>query len=126
MSEPERISPVHPGKIIDDDVLKPLGMSQNELATRLGVPANRINAIVRGLRSISADTALRLSRFLGTTPEFWISLQMYYDLDVAKDELAATLERDVDVLRWRERLSTRETEKLSASNHTLEGQDPVR
>ncbi len=98
MSELDRISAVHPGKIIHDDVLKPLGMSQNALATKLGVPANRINAIVRGLRSISADTALRLSRFLGTTPEFWMSLQMYYDLAVAQDELAATLESDVEVL----------------------------
>ncbi len=97
MSELDRISPVHPGKIIHDDVLKPLGMSQNALATKLGVPANRINAIVRGLRSISADTALRLSRFLGTTPEFWLSLQMHYDLDVARDELATTLDSEVEV-----------------------------
>ena len=77
-------------------------MSQNELATKLGVPANRINAIVRGLRSISADTALRLSRFLGTTPEFWLSLQMHYDLDVAEDELAATLDSEVAVLERRD------------------------
>ncbi|HXP92750.1 MAG TPA: HigA family addiction module antitoxin [Candidatus Binatia bacterium] len=87
--------PVHPGKVLSEDVLEPLGMSANKLAQALRVPANRISAIVAGRRAISADTALRLSRFLGTSPEFWVGLQAEYDLDTARLEAAKRIEREV-------------------------------
>ena len=76
--------PVHPGEVLHEDVLVPLGLSANKLARALHVPANRISAIVAGRRAMTADTALRLSRFLGTSPEFWLGLQAEYDLDVAR------------------------------------------
>ena len=76
--------PVHPGEVLHEDVLVPLGLSANRLARALHVPANRISAIVAGRRAMTADTALRLSRFLGTSPEFWLGLQAEYDLDVAR------------------------------------------
>ncbi len=76
--------PVHPGEILFEDVLAPLGMSANRLAQALHVPSNRISEIVAGRRSVSADTALRLARFLGTSAEFWLGLQSEYDLDAAK------------------------------------------
>jgi antitoxin HigA-1 len=90
-----KLPPVHPGEILQEEFMKPLDLSANKLAIELRVPANRILAIVIGDRSISADTALRLARYFGTTPEFWINLQARYDLEVAKDELAATIDRDV-------------------------------
>jgi addiction module HigA family antidote len=71
---PEKIAPVHPGEILREDILTPLGMSVNKLALSLGVPAQRMGEVVNGKRAISPDTALRLARFLGTTPEFWIRL----------------------------------------------------
>jgi antitoxin HigA-1 len=86
---------VHPGEVLSEDVLDPLGMSANKLAKALRVPANRISAIVAGQRSVTADTALRLSRFLGTSPEFWLGLQAEYDLDVARLEAAKRIEREV-------------------------------
>ncbi len=92
---PQRIAPVHPGEILREDVLKPFGMSVNKLALSLGVPATRMGEIVNGRRAITPDTALRLARFLGTTPEFWIRLQARYDLDVAKNKLSADIERTV-------------------------------
>jgi addiction module HigA family antidote len=90
-----KLPPVHPGEILQEEFMKPLDLSANKLAIELRVPANRILAIVSGDRAISADTALRLARYLGTTPEFWINLQAHYDLEVAKDQLAATIDRDV-------------------------------
>jgi addiction module HigA family antidote len=87
--------PVHPGEVLNEDVLVPLDMSANKLAQALRVPANRISGIVAGRRAISADTALRLSRFLGTSPEFWLGLQAEYDLDVARLEAARRIEREV-------------------------------
>ena len=75
--------------------MKPLQLSANKLATELRVPANRILAIIDGSRAISADTALRLARYFGTTPEFWINLQAHYDLELAKDQLAEAIDRDV-------------------------------
>ena len=82
-----KIPPVHPGEILHDDVLEPLGLSQARFAQMLGVPANRINAIVRGKRSVTADTAVRLSKCLGTSAEFWLGLQLQFDLDQARDAL---------------------------------------
>jgi len=89
------IPPVHPGEILLEEFLKPLGMSMNQLALALRVPANRIAQIVNGDRTVSPETALRLGRFFGTGPEFWLNLQMRYDLECARESAAATIERDV-------------------------------
>jgi addiction module HigA family antidote len=89
------IPPVHPGEILSEEFLKPLGLSMNQLALALRVPGNRINAIVAGQRGITADTALRLGRYFGTSPQFWINMQGRYDLESAKDELADRIEREV-------------------------------
>ncbi len=96
MTRPKReIAPVHPGEILQEEFLKPLGMTMHELALALRVPSNRISRIVEGKRSVSADTALRLGRYFGTGPELWINLQAHYDLESAKDELGAVIEREV-------------------------------
>lgn len=94
MSE-EKLKPVHPGEILLEEFLKPMGLSQNHLALRIGVPARRINEIVLGKRGITADTALRLGRYFGMSPQFWLGLQMDYDLDVTADKLAERLEQEV-------------------------------
>ncbi len=91
----KKLKPVHPGEILLEEFLKPLGLSQNRLALSIGVPPRRINEIVLGKRSISADTALRLGRYFDMSPQFWLGLQMDYDLDVAADALANRLEREV-------------------------------
>jgi len=91
----ERLKPVHPGEVLLEEFLKPMGLSQNRLALSIGVPARRINEIVLGKRSITADTALRLARFFGMSPQFWLGLQMDYNLDIAEEELAERLEREV-------------------------------
>jgi addiction module HigA family antidote len=93
------LHPVHPGEVLLEEFLKPMNLSQNRLAMNLGVPARRINEIVLQKRRITADTALRLARFFGTTPEFWIGLQSQYDLDIASDELGDRLEHEVRELR---------------------------
>lgn len=93
--EDARLSPIHPGEVLLEEFLKPMGLSQNQLALALRVPARRINEIVQGKRRVSADTALRLGRFFGTSAGFWLGLQMDYDLDVAEDTLGAQIERDV-------------------------------
>jgi addiction module HigA family antidote len=85
----------HPGEILREEFLAPLGMTMNQLALALRVPNNRINAIVDGARAISPDTALRLGRFFGTGPEFWINLQSHYDLEKACREAGERIERDV-------------------------------
>lgn len=90
-------SPIHPGEILYEDLMKPLGLSQNKLAAELGVDPGRINQIVAGRRGITADTALRLARYFGTTPEFWMNLQARYDLEVTKDKIAAEIEQKVRV-----------------------------
>jgi antitoxin HigA-1 len=97
MSE-EKLPPVHPGEILAEEFLKPLGISQYRLANDISVPPRRINEIVLGKRSISPDTALRLSRYFGLSEQFWINLQMRYDLETEKDKLADRLEREVRVL----------------------------
>jgi addiction module HigA family antidote len=94
-----RMSPVHPGEILLEDFLRPLGLSQYRLAQGLSVPPRRINEIVLGKRSISADTALRLARFFGTSERFWLNLQNGYDLDVEKDRLRTRLTKEVKVFR---------------------------
>jgi addiction module HigA family antidote len=81
------LPPVHPGEILKEEFMKPFGLSANALARALRVPANRISAIVNADRGVTADTALRLAKALGTTPDFWLNLQKQYDLDTARDEL---------------------------------------
>jgi addiction module HigA family antidote len=80
------LPPIHPGEVLKEEFMKPLGLSANALAGVLRVPPNRISAIVKADRSVTADTALRLARALGTTPDFWLNLQKQYDLDCARDE----------------------------------------
>lgn len=91
----KRIPPIHPGEILLEEFLKPMNLSQNRLAMNMHVPARRINEIVLGKRRITADTALRLGRFFGNSPQFWLGLQMDYDLDVTEDNLKDRLNREV-------------------------------
>jgi addiction module HigA family antidote len=79
------INPIHPGEILFDEFLEPLGISANKLAKHIEVPANRVTSIINGQRGITGDTALRLSRAFGTTPNFWLNLQSHYELERAKD-----------------------------------------
>ncbi len=95
----KKLAPVHPGEILPEDFLRPLGLSQYKLAKGLSVPPRRINEIVLGKRSVSADTALRLARFFGTSDRFWLDLQTSYDLDVERDRLAGRLSKEVAVLQ---------------------------
>ncbi len=89
------LKPVHPGEVLLEEFLKPMNLSQNRLALDIGVPPRRINEIVLGKRSITADTALRLGRYFQMSPQFWLGLQMDYDLDVTADALASRLNREV-------------------------------
>ncbi len=95
----KKLAPVHPGEILLEDFLKPLGVTQDRLAKSLSVPPRRINEIVLGKRAVTADTALRLARFFGTSDRFWLNLQAAYDLDVERDRLAGRLAKEVEVLR---------------------------
>ncbi|MFN2145935.1 MAG: HigA family addiction module antitoxin [Anaerolineales bacterium] len=90
-----KLNPVHPGEVLLEEFLKPMGLSQNHVAIEIGVHARRINEIVLGKRRITADTALRLARFFGVSPQFWMGLQTDYDLDVARDALGDRLQREV-------------------------------
>ncbi len=87
--------PIHPGEILREEFLVPLGMSAHQLALRLRVPPNRITSILNGTRGVSAETALRLARFFRTTPEFWLNFQKTYELRLAEDELGAAIAHDV-------------------------------
>jgi addiction module HigA family antidote len=98
MARQRKLSPVHPGEILKEEFLGPMGLSQYRLAKDIQVPPRRINEIVHGKRAITADTALRLARCLGTSERFWLNLQARYDLEVAKDSLGKRLEREVKVL----------------------------
>src|SRR5438552_11343023 len=93
-----KLPPVHPGEILSKEFLSPLGLSQYRLAKETSVPPRRINEIVKGTRAISADTALRLARYFGTSERFWLNLQARYDLEVEKDRLGARLQREVKPL----------------------------
>lgn len=79
----ERMSPIHPGEMLHEEFMRPLGISQNQLATATGMPQSRIQAIVKGKRGITADTAIRLAAFFGNTPEFWLNCQTTYEIDAA-------------------------------------------
>lgn len=87
----DKLAPVHPGEVLLEEFLKPLYISQNKLAMSLRVPSTRINDIIHGKRSVTADTALRLACFFGNSAEFWLNLQQSYDLDKARDELGDAL-----------------------------------
>lgn len=91
----KKLHPVHPGEVLLEEFLNPMGLSQNRLAINIGVPARRINEIVLGKRGITADTALRLGKFFGMSAQFWTGLQSQYDLDIATETLGEKLERDV-------------------------------
>jgi addiction module HigA family antidote len=94
----KKAPPIHPGEVLLEEYLKPLGISQYRLAKDTSVPPRRINEIVHGKRAITADTALRLARYFGTSERFWLNLQTRYDLEVEKDRLADRLEQEVVVL----------------------------
>ena len=91
----KKLDPIHPGEVLLEEFLKPMGISQNRLALSIGVHPRRINEIVLRKRAITADTALRLAKFFGTSPKLWIGLQGDYDLDVAHDHLGHRLDREV-------------------------------
>ncbi len=91
----KKLGPVHPGEILQEEFLKPMGLSQNRLALALRVPARRINEIVLGRRRVTADTALRLSRYFGMSSQFWLGLQMDYELDVAADKIESQIKKDI-------------------------------
>jgi addiction module HigA family antidote len=95
MSRAKKLPPIHPGEILLEEFLKPLGMSMNRLAEELHVPANRITQIVEGRRAITGETALRLARYFRTSPEFWLGMQKDYDLQVARDKFEAEVEHQV-------------------------------
>lgn len=89
------VGPIHPGEILLEDFLKPMGISQNQLALGTGLPSSRINGIVKGTRGVSAETALRFGRYFGMSPEFWLNLQNRYDLLITQEALAGRIEREV-------------------------------
>ena len=91
----DKLSTIHPGEVLLEEFIKPMNLSQNRLAIDIGVDARRINEIVLGKRAVTADTALRLSRFFGNSPQFWLGLQTQYDLDIAEDQLGKRLDREV-------------------------------
>ena len=94
----KRLPPVHPGEVLLEDFMKPLGLSQYRVALDIGVSPLRISQIVRGKRAITADTALRLARYFGTSPGIWLRLQARYDLEVAQEKLAQQINREVKIL----------------------------
>ena len=91
----KKLAPIHPGEVLLEEFLKPMGLSQNQLALSIGVSPRRINEIALRKRRVTAETALRLGRYFGMTPQFWLGLQTDYDLDVAGDELGERLDREV-------------------------------
>ena len=97
IEQEERLPPIHPGEVLLEDFMKPLGLSQYRLAQELHVPALRISQIVHGKRAVTADTALRLARYFGTSANVWMRLQARYDLEVAEAELAERVKREVKV-----------------------------
>jgi addiction module HigA family antidote len=98
VSSEKKLAPVHPGEVLMEDFLKPMGLSEKRLALAIGVHPRRINEIVLGRRGITADTALRLAKFFGTSPDVWLGVQMDYELDVATDKVGDQIEREVQTL----------------------------
>ncbi len=99
----DKLSPIHPGEVLLEEFLKPMNLSQNQMALALRVPARRINEIVHGKRRVTADTALRLARYFNMSPRFWLGLQMDYDLDITEDAVGEQLDKEVAVLTPDER-----------------------
>lgn len=95
----EMLCPIHPGEVLLEDFMRPLGLSQYRLAQDIGVSAIRISQIIRGQRAITVDTAMRLARYFGTSASVWLRLQVRYDLEVAEKELSERIRREVKVLR---------------------------
>jgi addiction module HigA family antidote len=95
----KKLPPIHPGEILKEEFLEPMGISQYRLAKDISVPPRRINEIVHGKRSITADTALRLGRFFTMSPQFWLNLQTRYDLEVTEDQLGNRLDNEVQSLK---------------------------
>jgi len=95
---PKKLAPVHPGEILLEEFLEPMGISQYRLAKDISVSPRRINEIVHGTRAVTADTALRLSRYFGSSERFWLNLQAHYDLEVEKDRLGNRLRKEVAVM----------------------------
>jgi len=91
----KKLQPIHPGEVLREEFIKPMGMSQREFAEKIGVTHTRLNQIVNEKRSVTADTALRLAKALGTTPEFWMNLQARYDLDQTRDVSGTKIEQEV-------------------------------
>jgi len=91
----KKMEPIHPGEILFEEFLRPMQLSQNKIASDIGVPPRRINEIIHGKRRITADTALRLAHYFEMSPQFWLGLQMDYDLDVEEDRLADKLDEEV-------------------------------
>ena len=98
MKKKNQLDPIPPGEILLEEFMKPLGVTQYRLAKEIGVPPRRINEIVHGTRGVSADTALRLARYFGTSAELWLNLQMRYDLEIERDRLGDRLRKEVSVL----------------------------
>jgi len=94
-----KLAPIHPGEILLEEFLNPMGISQYRLSKDTNMPPRRVNEIVHGIRSITANTALRLARYFGTSDRFWINLQTRYDLEIEKDRLGKRLEKEVEVLK---------------------------
>ena len=92
MTTTDKIDPIHPGEVLMEDFIEGFGITQNKLAVSIGVPPRRINEIVHGKRAITADTALRLAKYFGTSAQFWLNLQSQYDLDLAEDRAADQIE----------------------------------
>jgi antitoxin HigA-1 len=101
MSEEQLLPPIHPGEILLEEFLEPMGISQYRLAKDISVPPRRINEIVHGRRAITADTALRLSRYFGLSERFWLNLQTRYDIELEKDKLKGRLSQEVKILQAR-------------------------
>jgi antitoxin HigA-1 len=95
MMQKDKLAPVHPGEILKEEFLEPMGLSQNKLAIALRVPARRVNEIVLGKRGVTADTALRLARYFGMSAQFWLGLQMDYELDVAADAKESLIHKEI-------------------------------
>jgi addiction module HigA family antidote len=98
MTKKDRLRPVHPGEVLQKDFLEPMGLSQSRVALAMGVHPRRVNEIVLGKRGVTADTALRLAKFFGTSAELWLGLQKDYELDVAIDEVGDLIDREVRTL----------------------------
>ena len=94
---PKKLSPITPGDVLLEEFIKPMKISQNQLARDINVPANRISQIIHGKREITADTALRLGKYFGIEPEFWLNLQLRYNMKIAKNKVGAKIQREVKV-----------------------------